>query len=77
MQDAWQQMGTRHVLKNLELNAGRLAPSNPEFSHTPQTDCEWCKEALASHDTTPLNGIIVSDAIERTYRKNLVGFNCE
>ncbi len=46
-----------------------LVPSNPELSHTPQTDREWCNEALASHDTTPLNGIIVSAPIERTYRK--------
>ena len=63
--DKW----VKDVLKNLELN-GRLVPSNPELSPAPQTDREWCKEALASHDTTPLNGIIVSDAIERTYRKN-------
>ena len=53
----------------MEINH-RLVPSNPELSQAPQTDREWCKEALASHDTTPLNGIIVSDAIERTYRKN-------
>ena len=60
---------TKHILENLET-AGRLVPSNPELSHTPQTDREWCNEALESHKTTPLNGIIVSDAIERTYRKN-------
>ena len=58
----------RNFLKNLNIN-GRLVPSNPELSHTPRTDREWCNEALASHDTIPLNGIIVSDAIERTYRK--------
>ncbi len=65
--NAWDRL-VRNFLKNLNIN-GRLVPSNPELSHTPQTDNEWCKEALASHDTTPLNGIIVSDAIERTYRK--------
>ncbi len=65
--NAWDRL-VRNFLKNLNIN-GRLVPSNPELSHTPQTDREWCNEALASHDTTPLNGIIVSDAIERTYRK--------
>ena len=66
--NAWDRL-VRNFLKNLHIN-GRLVPSNPELSQAPQTDREWCKEALASHDTTPLNGIIVSDAIERTYRKN-------
>ena len=65
--DKW----VKKVLKNLKLN-GRLVPSNPELSHTPQTDSEWCKEALASHDTTPLNGIIVSDAVERIHKNSLV-----
>ncbi len=60
---------TKHILKNL-TDAGRLVPSDPALSHTPQTDREWCNEALESHETTPLNGIIVSDAIERTYRRN-------
>lgn len=59
----------KHILKNL-TDAGRLVPSDSALNHTPQTDREWCNEALASHQTTPLNGIIVSDAIERTYRKN-------
>ena len=65
--NAWDRL-VRNFLKNLNIN-GRLVPSDPELSHTPQTDREWCNEALASHDTTPLNGIIVSDAIQRTYRK--------
>ena len=60
---------TKHILKNL-ADAGRLVPSDPALSHILQTDREWCNEALASHDSTPLDGIIVSDAIERTYRKN-------
>ncbi|MYB56326.1 MAG: hypothetical protein F4X51_08050 [Gemmatimonadetes bacterium] len=59
----------KHILKNLTVK-GRLVPGDPALNHTPQTDREWCNEALASHQTTPLNGIIVSDAIERTYRKN-------
>ncbi len=56
---------TKHILKNL-TDAGRLLPSDPALSHTPQTDREWCNEALESHETTPLNGIIVSDAIRST-----------
>ena len=60
---------TKHILKNL-TDAGRLLPSDPALSHTPQTDREWCNEALESHETTPLNGIIVSDAIRSTYRRN-------
>ena len=60
---------TKHILKNL-TDAGRLVLSDPALNHTPQTDREWCNEALESHKITPLNGIIVSDAIERTYRRN-------
>ena len=63
--DKW----VKKVLKNLELN-GRLVPSDPALSHTPLSDREWCDEALESHKPTPLNGIIVSDATERTYRGN-------
>ena len=59
---------TKHILKNL-AEAGRLLPSDPTLSHTPQTDREWCNEALKSHKTTPLNGIIVSDTIRSTYRR--------
>lgn len=60
---------TKHILKNL-AEAGRLLPSDPALSHIPQTDREWCNEALESNETTPLNGIIVSDAIRSTYRRN-------
>ena len=63
--DKW----VKEVLKNLKKN-GRLVPSNPALSHTPLSDREWCAEALESHKPTPLNGIIVSDATERTYRGN-------
>ena len=61
--DKW----VKDVLKNLKLN-GRLVPSNPELSHTPQTDLEWYEEALESDDSTSLNGIIVSDASEKSYK---------
>lgn len=57
------------ILKNLTV-AGRLVPGDPALDHTPHTDREWCNEALESHKTTPLNGIIVSDAIRSTYRRN-------
>ncbi len=60
---------TKHILKNL-AEAGRLVPSDLALSHTPQTDREWCNEALESHKITPLNGIIVSDPIRSTYRRN-------
>ena len=60
---------TKHILKNL-AEAGRLVPGDPALSHTPQTDREWCNEALESHKITPLNGIIVSDPIRSTYRRN-------
>ena len=60
---------TKHILKNLTV-AGRLVPSGPALSPAPQTDREWCNEALESHKTTPLNGIIVSDASRSTYRRN-------
>lgn len=61
--DKW----VKDVLKNLKLN-GRLVPSNPELSYTPQTDREWYEEALESDDITSLNGIIVSDASEKPYK---------
>ena len=60
---------TKHILKNL-AEAGHLVPGDPALSHTPQTDREWCNEALESHKITPLNGIIVSDPIRSTYRRN-------
>ncbi len=59
----------KHILKNL-TDAGRLVPSDPASSQTPQTDREWCNEALESHKTIPLNGIIVSNDIRSTYRRN-------
>ena len=61
--DKW----VKDVLKNLKKN-GRLVSSNPELSHTPQTDREWYEEALKSDDRTSLNGIIVSDTIEKSYK---------
>ncbi len=52
-------------------NKGRLIPSAPALPPpSPTNEREWCEEALASHSNLPLNGIIVSDAIRSTYRRN-------
>ena len=59
----------RLLLKNLTTK-GRLVPSAPALRCTPKNDREWCKEALASHENLPLNGIIVSGYTKNTYRKN-------
>lgn len=59
----------KEILRKLK-SSGRLVESNPELDSTPQTDYEWCEEALASHNTLPLNGILVNDAVARAYRRN-------
>lgn len=57
------------LLADLSLK-GRLIPSAPALDSNPKNEREWCKEALASHNNLPLNGIIVSEAIRSTYKKN-------
>ena len=59
----------RRLLKSLADN-GRLVPSAPALYYTPKNDREWCKEALASHENLPLNGIIASSNTKSTHRKN-------
>ena len=58
----------KNILKNLTIK-GRLASSVPELPHIPQNNREWCKEALDSHKTLSLNGIIVSNNTKSAYRK--------
>ncbi len=53
----------------------RLRPSMPASKIAPTNSSEWCQEALASHDSDSLDGIISSDSTAREFRgkaKNIV-----
>lgn len=50
----------------------RLHPSAPAMETVPATCIEWCQEALASHATDPLIGIIASSAVAHEFRHQTV-----
>lgn len=64
----WHRRG-KELLKKLVLQK-RLVPHVPALTNSPSTDSEWCEEALATHEQTVLDGIIVSNAIADGYRSN-------
>jgi len=45
-----------------------MAP--PELPSTPDTDADWCLEALASHTRMPFAGIIATDAVAAPHAAN-------
>ena len=61
----WHKRG-KELLKKLRLQ-GRLRCFPPSLPEDPTTDTEWCKEALESHLSTPLTGIMVSRSIAEDF----------
>lgn len=54
----WHHRGIELIKKMAKQN--RLRTASPMLPNTPDSDIEWCKEALASHRFKPLTGIITS-----------------
>jgi hypothetical protein len=57
----WHRRG-KELLNKLERQ-NRLRRCNPSIPREPSTDCEWCDEALASHEISPLSGIVTTRAV--------------
>jgi hypothetical protein len=66
----------KELLKKL-VKQNRLNLFPAVLSDTPQNDDNWCREALASHEKEPLDGIITSDEIVCNYKDifTIVSFN--
>jgi hypothetical protein len=64
----WHRRG-KELLKKL-VSQRRLLASAPASAPGPTSDADWCAEALASHGTRALNGVIVSDSLGPAYRGN-------
>lgn len=66
----WHQRG-KELLKKLRTQQ-RLVLAAPAVVAVPQNDAEWCDEALASHSTHPLAGVIATDATAAPYARNTI-----
>jgi hypothetical protein len=64
----WHRRG-KELLKKL-ISQKRLVPANAARPDSPDTDCAWCEEALASHQLLALAGIVVSDLTATPYAGN-------
>ena len=62
---------SKELLKKLAVQ-NRLVMHPPVCPAEPTSDAEWCDEALASHDVTPLNGVIVTGCIADSYLGNTI-----
>ncbi|MBI5605713.1 MAG: hypothetical protein HY879_20460 [Deltaproteobacteria bacterium] len=62
----WHPRG-KELIKKLALQK-RLIFHTGIGQNLPSNDSEWCEEALASHKTIPLNGIIVTDCISGLFK---------
>ncbi|MGE0825348.1 MAG: hypothetical protein AB7G75_32350 [Candidatus Binatia bacterium] len=61
----------QELMKKL-VSQRRLHPSAPATKTVPTSCIEWCQEALASHATDPLVGIIASSAVAHEFRHETV-----
>lgn len=61
----WHNKG-KELLKKL-ITQKRLIQCPAQGAQTPQSDVEWCHEALAVHGASPLNGIIVTNDIATAF----------
>lgn len=66
----WHQRG-KELLKKLRTQQ-RIVAADPAAPATPQTDAEWCAEALASHSARPLAGVIATDATAVPHSSNVI-----
>jgi hypothetical protein len=55
----WHHRG-KELLKKLRTNQ-RIVVADPAAASTPQTDADWCNEALESHSVRPVAGVIATD----------------
>lgn len=65
---SWHIMG-KELLKKLK---GRLIPCPPASPNEPQSDYEWCQEALSSHKLAPLTGIISSSNTAQEFKQEML-----
>lgn len=56
----WHQRG-KELLKKLRTQK-RIVLADAAVATAPQTDADWCAEAIASHAARPLAGVIATDA---------------
>lgn len=66
----WHQRG-KELLKKLRTQQ-RIVFADPAAAATPQTDADWCVEALASHEARPLAGVIATDATAVPHARNAI-----
>jgi len=57
----------KELLKKL-IKQNRLNLFPAVLPDIPQNDDNWCKEALASHENEPLDGIITTDVVSNNFR---------
>lgn len=63
---AWHGRG-KELLKKLATQ-GRMVVAGASSTTVPTTDADWCQEAIATHATFALNGIIATNAIASAHR---------
>lgn len=61
----WHQVAKQLTTKLIEQN--RLRRAQGELSTTPAEDMDWAREALASHQTEPLDGVISSKVVKAAF----------
>jgi len=66
----WHYRG-KELLKKLIVQS-RLREFPSILTKKPQTDHEWCKEALASHEKEPLVGIVATKNVAENYKNSVV-----
>ena len=66
----WHQRG-KELLKKLRTQH-RIVFADPAAATTPQSDADWCVEALASHSAQPLAGVIATDATAAPHARNAI-----
>lgn len=64
----WHKRG-RELLKKLATQ-NRLQLDRPHLATVPATDVQWCHEALASHGSRALGGIISTQSTSEQFAKN-------
>lgn len=64
----WHQRG-KELLKKLRTQ-NRIVSANASLPTPPKTDADWCLEALGSHKSYPLAGVITTDATAAPHKGN-------
>lgn len=65
---SWHRRG-KELLKKLRTEH-RIVLADAVGASMPQTDADWCLEALASHASRPLAGVIATDATAASHARN-------